>query len=540
MFSILVTLSLCLGSSVNSARCNAVRALEKAVERAAIVVAIVVKTIRPSQPVPPPVAALPPPTQTLPMWLPPTGTFPAGTYSPPLALWVVSFFLGGISIIILSLALAKTGIVQYASQNIRETFKTLIVRCKACLFVVVVSTPPFILANISKLYVELGTYPDFIILRLWLQGRRRAQLISGKIPGSALASSILLNAYGHILGVIAGLSTVAKTLGYGAAIQVARTGTGRQTDSTTSVREPDGLLWSSSRHWKPLPGFANTVDPATFKLGEDLGSGGYGDVVKVQVGAHKKPLAIKRVRKARDDVPEEQVYKALCSEVSVHVLMAGHPAFPVVHGIFEDAEYYYIAMDCGEECVLSVDISESAQVVFYAAQLVLALHELHRRGVLHADIKPDNLLLDVDRNLMIIDYGLATVFDMKTSAQQARTDDLPLLWPGPANPHSAVVRGGTEGYMSPAVHLGRCSFGADLFAVGVVIHYWLAQDMPTMSPDFEWIPHDPSPLSPVERDFLFRLFSIDRLYRFESYTELKGHPFWDGLSWQAMEDSWWL
>ena len=48
------------------------------------------------------------------------------------------------------------------------------------------------------------------------------------------------------------------------------------------------------------------------------------------------------------------------------------------------------------------------QAVFYLAECVLALQDLHRRGIVHRDIKPDNMLLSAQGHLKLTDFGLST------------------------------------------------------------------------------------------------------------------------------------
>ncbi|KAJ7505275.1 kinase-like domain-containing protein [Mycena galericulata] len=175
-------------------------------------------------------------------------------------------------------------------------------------------------------------------------------------------------------------------------------------------------------------------------------------------------------------------------------MMADHPGFPRVHGVWHDHDFYFIATDCGSECFVDLDVLSSFDqprhmALLFAAQLILGLHALHKRGVAHLDVKPDNLLLSETNELLIIDYGVAGRFDVLDSfdppsredypawytAKDAGSDTFPFLWPGPDNPHSVeVLQSGTPRYQSPPVKSGDpVSYGTDLWAVGMIMHQWL-------------------------------------------------------------------
>ena len=99
-------------------------------------------------------------------------------------------------------------------------------------------------------------------------------------------------------------------------------------------------------------------------------------------------------------------------------------------------------------------------IVFYAEQVAAALQYAHERGVIHCDIKPENMLLGQNEALMLSDFGIAISLQ---NIQSAVTQGLPLA--------AGVV--GTTTYMAPEQLHGKPTFASDQYALGVVIYEWL-------------------------------------------------------------------
>jgi len=86
--------------------------------------------------------------------------------------------------------------------------------------------------------------------------------------------------------------------------------------------------------------------------------------------------------------------------------------------------------------------------------LVQILHNLHSNGFTHRDVKPENLLLDKDFDLVLADFGYAQKFDKNDGGDRSK------------------IRCGTESYMCPEMFVmgkGYSGCKADVFAAGIIL-----------------------------------------------------------------------
>ena len=115
---------------------------------------------------------------------------------------------------------------------------------------------------------------------------------------------------------------------------------------------------------------------------------------------------------------------------------------------------------------------------------VLAIQSLHKVGIVHRDIKPDNIFLDEEGHLVLADLGLAeniatfeggedmmVQFPVWLDARTKGGDNFPLLWVGGHNPLGTRGIAGTYWYTAPEVfRYERYSFGVDYWSVGLIYH----------------------------------------------------------------------
>ena len=130
--------------------------------------------------------------------------------------------------------------------------------------------------------------------------------------------------------------------------------------------------------------------------------------------------------------------------------------------------------------------SVAAQAVAAAAaQVAVALDHAHQRGVVHRDVKPDNILFDEDGNALITDFGIATArFHGRLTASGRAM--------------------GTPHYMSPEQAMGKLIDGrSDIYALGIMLYESLAGFPPfdgadSFSVGYKQVHEKPVPITEID------------------------------------------
>jgi serine/threonine-protein kinase len=194
-----------------------------------------------------------------------------------------------------------------------------------------------------------------------------------------------------------------------------------------------------------------------YKVLKRLGSGGMAHVYYAQHPTLARPLVIKvlHAHLARDSEMRER-FRREAESASKLV----HPNICPIIDFQDTQDVVYIVMPYlagGSLADILVRERKVAPVpsAMICAQVAVALDYAHRHGVIHRDVKPDNVVFDEDRHALITDFGIAT------ARFQGR-----LTGTGRAM--------GTPHYMSPEQAMGRLVDGrSDIYAVGVMLYEML-------------------------------------------------------------------
>ena len=170
---------------------------------------------------------------------------------------------------------------------------------------------------------------------------------------------------------------------------------------------------------------------------------------------------------------------------------------------------YMVLEYCKKGVIMKVGVNEKAepyddeQCRCWFRDLMLGIEYLHAQGVVHRDIKPDNLLLTDDDVLKIVDFGVSEMFEKASEMRTAKSAGSPAFLP----PELCVVKHGDVS--------GKA---ADIWSMGVTLHCLRFGHIPFEKPGvlelYESIKNDkfdidPSNCSPDFCDLMLKLLEKD-------------------------------
>jgi serine/threonine protein kinase len=189
-----------------------------------------------------------------------------------------------------------------------------------------------------------------------------------------------------------------------------------------------------------------------------IGKGSTGQVYLSHDPYYRRDVAIKVYSLEEDtDADRAQVSRKMFFNEAHMVGMLQHPnIMPIYDAGEEDGKYYVVtehiqgartlAAYCRPDNLLRVD--DVVEIIYKCAK---ALHYAHGRGVIHRDIKPSNVMLTIDNDVRIIDFGIAIVSDSEVSRIEGIA--------------------GSPSYMSPEqVQSEELTPASDLYSLGAVMY----------------------------------------------------------------------
>lgn len=203
----------------------------------------------------------------------------------------------------------------------------------------------------------------------------------------------------------------------------------------------------------------DTVDH--FQVVRLLGQGGAGDVWLARDQVLGRKVALKMLRTTAEGLALNDLLDEARATATVV-----HPHVVTVYAVGSVGGAPYLALEYVDGVTLRQRLAErptkTAEALRYGRDIASALACAHGEGVLHLDLKPDNVLLGSDGRLRVVDFGLARLRE-----------------PGVEDDRPGTSIAGTPGWMAPEVWRGETpTEAADAWAFGVVLCELLTQRVP--------------------------------------------------------------
>ncbi len=190
------------------------------------------------------------------------------------------------------------------------------------------------------------------------------------------------------------------------------------------------------------------------ELEEEIGRGGMGSVWRARHKGLDRTVAVKLLP---EHLAKEPEFKQRFEREARALALLDHPNIVRVHDFGHEGDESYIVLELVEGSTLHAKIPlDAARALEVTSELLAALSYAHKRGVVHRDVKPANILLDEEGRVKVTDFGIARL------VQGAETD-----WKVTAS----NVAVGTPGYLAPEALQGAPPDPRrDIYAVGVTLY----------------------------------------------------------------------
>ena len=200
-----------------------------------------------------------------------------------------------------------------------------------------------------------------------------------------------------------------------------------------------------------------------YEILEVIGTGGMAVVYKARCHRLNRLVAIKILR---EDLAQDAEFRRRFHDESQAVAMLSHPNIMAVYDVSRSSEVEYIVMELIDGITLKQFMQKKGaplnwkEALHFITQIMKALSHAHSRGIIHRDIKPQNMMVLRDGSVKVADFGIAR---LASAAQNTLTQE-------------AL---GSVHYISPEQARGsRIDARSDIYSAGVVLYEMLTGRLP--------------------------------------------------------------
>ena len=198
-----------------------------------------------------------------------------------------------------------------------------------------------------------------------------------------------------------------------------------------------------------------------YEILERIGTGGMAVVYKAKCHRLNRLVAIKILK---SDLAQDEDFRRRFNAESQAVAQLSHPNIVSVYDVSRGGDVEYIVMELIDGITLKQYMEKRGQLnwresLHFITQIMRGLSHAHSRGIIHRDIKPQNVMVLRDGSVKVADFGIAC---LENAAQTLTQEAL-----------------GSVHYISPEQARGdRIDARSDIFSAGVVLYEMLTGRLP--------------------------------------------------------------
>jgi len=148
----------------------------------------------------------------------------------------------------------------------------------------------------------------------------------------------------------------------------------------------------------------------SYEILEAIGAGGMGEVYRARDSKLKREVAVKVLPKHLSESPD---FLARFEREAQAIAALSHPNILSIFDLGKEGGVCFAVMELLEGETLRVRLEQGAlpvrKAIGYAVQVAQGLAAAHGKGIVHRDVKPENLFLTRDGRIKILDFGIAKV-----------------------------------------------------------------------------------------------------------------------------------
>ncbi|MBQ7354677.1 MAG: Stk1 family PASTA domain-containing Ser/Thr kinase [Clostridia bacterium] len=199
-----------------------------------------------------------------------------------------------------------------------------------------------------------------------------------------------------------------------------------------------------------------------YRIKSLVGSGGMSRVFLVDDLVLHRELALKMLR---EDISKDEAAVRRFIHESKAVSMLSHPNIVSVYDVSVTSDVKYIVLEYAEGITLKEYLQEhgpltAEETIHIAVQILSGLQHAHSRGIIHRDIKPQNIIIAPDGSIKVTDFGIAKIPNSETITMADK----------------AI---GSVHYISPEQASGlKVDLRSDLYSLGIILYELICNRVP--------------------------------------------------------------